>query len=226
MSWPPPNDFVEFIKLVNNDGEEVDFDPESLKDTEETAEKTRFAGHCLIWCRTEAKQNQNQFKNFESVSFKAYLNMHLRFDGKFGYPGGMIDPGETIIQGVEREILEETNLKVKLSSDDFIAAMIKDSNRIKDGKMYEKIKTYFFTKEIDEKSFLEFEENIRKAKDFGVEILGNIRIPLYTFRDIYGFPVFLTNSFAGTAKSQLLLAIYRHKLLTPEEIISAYKVHH
>ena len=99
--------------------------------------------------------------------------MHLRFDGKLGYPGGMIDPGETIIQGVEREILEETNLKVKLTPQDFIVAMQQDYSRTKNGKVYEKIKLYFFAKEIDEKSYLEFEEESRKAKHFGEEVISN-----------------------------------------------------
>ena len=100
--------------------------------------------------------------------------MHLRFDGKLGYPGGMIDPGETIIQGVEREILEETNLKVKITPKDFIAAMQQNYSRTKNGKSYEKIKLYFFAKEIDEKSFVEFEEESRKAKHFGEEVINKL----------------------------------------------------
>ena len=65
--------------------------------------------------------------------------MHLRFDGKLGYPGGIIDPGETIIEGVQREILEETNLKMKLTPDDFVASMEEEYKAIRHGKEYEKI---------------------------------------------------------------------------------------
>ena len=133
--------------------------------------------------------------------------MHLRFDGKLGYPGGIIDPGETIIEGVQREILEETNLKMKLTPDDFVASMEEEYKAIRHGKEYEKIKLYFFSKEIDEENFLKFEDESRQAKHFGIEILGHIRAPLYRFRQTEGLPRFLTNSFAGTAKVQLLLAI-------------------
>ena len=152
--------------------------------------------------------------------------MHWRFDGKLGYPGGIIDPGETIIEGVEREILEETNLKMKLTPDDFVASMEQEYKAIRHGKEYEKIKLYFFAKEIDEKSFLKFEDESRQAKHFGIEILGHIRAPLYRLRQTEGLPRFLTNSFAGTAKAQLLLAICKNNLLAIDEIISAYKVHH
>ena len=152
--------------------------------------------------------------------------MHLRFDGKLGYPGGIIDPGETIIEGVQREILEETNLKMKLTPDDFVASMEEEYKAIRHGKEYEKIKLYFFSKEIDEENFLKFEDESRQAKHFGIEILGHIRAPLYRFRQTEGLPRFLTNSFAGTAKVQLLLAICKNNLLAIDEIISAYKVHH
>lgn len=152
--------------------------------------------------------------------------MHLRFDGKLGYPGGIIDPGETIIQGVEREILEETMLKTTLTENDFVASMEQEYKVIRHGKEYEKIKLYFFTKEIEEEAFLKFEDQSRQAEHFGIEILGNIRAPIYTYQETRGFPQFLCNNFAGTAIPQLLLGIYKNNLLSVDEIMSAYKVLH
>ena len=66
-SWPPPDDYVDFIKGVANTTQ-ITFDSESLNETEETVAKTRYAGHCLIWCRANKHC-------FESVSFKAFLNV-------------------------------------------------------------------------------------------------------------------------------------------------------
>ena len=33
--------------------------------------------------------------------------MHIRFDGSFGFPGGLIDDGEDVITGLNRELEEE-----------------------------------------------------------------------------------------------------------------------
>lgn len=33
--------------------------------------------------------------------------MHLRFDGTFGFPGGLLEPEEDVIDGLNREMAEE-----------------------------------------------------------------------------------------------------------------------
>jgi len=33
--------------------------------------------------------------------------MQMRFDGKLGFPGGMIDQGEDVLPGMNRELVEE-----------------------------------------------------------------------------------------------------------------------
>ena len=68
-SWPPSSEYVDFIKGVANYSE-ITFDPEALNETEGTVAKTRYAGHCLIWCRADKHC-------FESVSFKAFLNVSI-----------------------------------------------------------------------------------------------------------------------------------------------------
>jgi U8 snoRNA-decapping enzyme len=36
--------------------------------------------------------------------------MQMRFDGRLGFPGGIVDPGERIVEGLNRELLEEIAL--------------------------------------------------------------------------------------------------------------------
>lgn len=36
--------------------------------------------------------------------------------GKWICPGGRLEPGETIREGIEREVMEETNLRIRLTS--------------------------------------------------------------------------------------------------------------
>ena len=51
------------------------------------------------------------------------------------------------------------------------------------------------------------------------QTLGIFRVPLFTLEDGFsGFPVFLNNMFAGSARSQLLVTLERRKILTSDEI--------
>ena len=72
------------------------------------------------------------------------------------------------------------------------------------------------------------EENSKKAEHFGSEILGNIRVPLYTlpWNEKDGFPAFLTNSFVSTGKLQFLLALYKNDIITSEEIMKSHQLFH
>ena len=36
--------------------------------------------------------------------------LQLRFDGLLGFPGGLVDPGENVVKGLNRELQEEINL--------------------------------------------------------------------------------------------------------------------
>ncbi|KAA0183280.1 hypothetical protein HAZT_HAZT002995 [Hyalella azteca] len=40
-------------------------------------------------------------------TYNAAVMMHLRFDGTFGFPGGLINRGEDILDGLTRELKEE-----------------------------------------------------------------------------------------------------------------------
>ena len=159
--------------------------------------------------------------------------MHLRFDGKLGFPGGIIDGNETVIDGVTREIKEEMNIDVKLCPEDFVSLETVEYHRQKHDKVWNKMNLYFFAKEMDESTFLQMEEKCRKAQHFGIEVLGTIRAPLHQWTNATnaeqkpeGFPLFLTHTFAGNAKGQLLLALNKHKIMTEENLISAYKMYH
>jgi 8-oxo-dGTP pyrophosphatase MutT (NUDIX family) len=50
---------------------------------------------------------------FDDTGDKVLLTRR-RDNGEWCLPGGMIDPGETVAEGCEREFLEETNLRVRI----------------------------------------------------------------------------------------------------------------
>ena len=103
--------------------------------------------------------------------------MQLRFDGKFGFPGGFVDPGETVLEAVNREMFEEMNIDPKMvtiTKDDFLASSIHEKKDDKFGKNYDKIKGFTFAKQIDEITFNKIEESSRKAEHFGTEVRSTL----------------------------------------------------
>ena len=41
--------------------------------------------------------------------------MQVRFDGLLGFPGGLVDPGETVEVGLNRELVEEIALDEQIT---------------------------------------------------------------------------------------------------------------
>jgi len=74
----------------------------SWEEAEETTDIVR-AAHCAFWCKPETK-------TLRDTPIKALLMMQLRFDGLLGFPGGLIDAGENILEGLNRELREEMAL--------------------------------------------------------------------------------------------------------------------
>ncbi len=59
---------------------------------------------------------------------------------------------------------------------------------------------------------------------FRSEVMGNFRVPLFTLQDGFrGFPQFLTNSFAGSSREQLLIGLRKTGIMTQSEIEVAVK---
>ena len=67
--WPPPKEFTDFVE---SNFCKVNFDPKALDENEENSVKTRFAGHCLIWCKTLLSTSE---LSDEPIHFKALLNV-------------------------------------------------------------------------------------------------------------------------------------------------------
>ena len=94
--------------------------------------------------------------------------MQLRFDGALGFPGGLIDPGEAIVDGLNRECSEELGLEPKhfVSEEDlvFSAFTTKSSPR------WPRLELHAFAKEVSSQDYQRIEQNVFNAKDFGDEV--------------------------------------------------------
>lgn len=45
-----------------------------------------------------------------AIILYSFFKMQVRFDGTIGFPGGLIDPGEDVVTGLNRELKEELGL--------------------------------------------------------------------------------------------------------------------
>ena len=94
-----------------------------------------------------------------------------------GFPGGHIDKGEHIETALNREILEEMG-------EGNPVILEKDWSCQYSPK--EKLLVHFYCKEVDRTEVLELKKRGRSAKEYDFEILGLIRVLLYTRKINYG----------------------------------------
>ena len=144
--------------------------------------------------------------------------MTLRSDGTFGFPGGFVDPGETLEMAVNREILEEIGTE-----------LIGELRIVESDHMYScenpknSFVLHFYCKRLPAEKYLEIERNASTAVHFGCETMGLIRVPLRILKNGKGLPNFLRNQFAGNAKEQLLRGLKAQKLVSDEKVDT---IHH
>ncbi|XP_054716053.1 U8 snoRNA-decapping enzyme-like [Uloborus diversus] len=194
-------DHLSMIKSENN-YTQISFQ-ESLED-----KGFLHAVHCCIYSLMKSESVGN------NVS-RALVQMILRSDGRFGFPGGKVDEGEDVLTALNRELIEEINLNSKYF---FTQANYLFTHRVVGKSMY----LHFYAKEVLPEDLLKIEKDILNGSAYGQEILGLFRVPTYTEEDNYkGFPAFLSNNFAANSKLQLLNFLLHAKVLCGEEIDKA-----
>ena len=96
--------------------------------------------------------------------------MQMRFDGKMGFPGGLIDPGENVVNGLNRELDEEINLdleKHSIKADDFLFCHY--TSNVNDPQTSSRIRI-FFAKDVTKAEFENIEKRSLDAKEYGIEV--------------------------------------------------------
>ncbi|XP_014281189.1 U8 snoRNA-decapping enzyme [Halyomorpha halys] len=167
------------------------------------------AAHCMIYAL-------NSKPVMKAYLPKASILMQLRFDGHFGFPGGVVEKGETPEEAVAREMEEEMGIlrhNFRIFPEDHVVTHYSEEKDLL---------LHFFTKEVSLNRLLNIEATAVKGDYYGEEVMGIVRIPLYTMADGFrGFPAFLSHGFIGNSKEQLLHALVAKELFTSEEIQTA-----
>ncbi|XP_069842471.1 U8 snoRNA-decapping enzyme [Dendropsophus ebraccatus] len=171
----------------------------------------RHACHVMLYSPTTAKL-------FDRIPIRYVILMMMRFDGRLGFPGGFVDTRDaTLEDGLNRELLEElgsTFNTLKVTEKDYKSSQVRE--------FPQKGVTHFYTKELKLEEIAAIEKEGVCAKDHGLEVMGLVRVPLYTLRDGFGgLPAFLSNNFIGNSKSQLLYGLRTLRLLREDQIQDA-----
>ncbi|XP_055425672.1 U8 snoRNA-decapping enzyme isoform X2 [Bubalus kerabau] len=148
---------------------------------------------------------------FGRIPLRYAVLMQMRFDGRLGFPGGFVDLRDGSLEdGLNRELGEELGEAAgafRVERTDYRSSHAGSRPRVV---------AHFYTKLLTLEQLTAVEMGAPRARDHGLEVLGLVRVPLYTLRDgVGGLPAFLENTFIGNAREQLLEAIQNLGLLEP-----------
>ncbi|XP_074990913.1 U8 snoRNA-decapping enzyme-like [Calonectris borealis] len=131
--------------------------------------------------------------------------MQLRFDGRFGFPGGLVEPGEESLEaGLHRELREELGpaaAGLRLRPRHHRSAKVWPAGGTGSGSDAGLV-THFYIRRLRLEELVAIERGGPRAPEHGLEVQGLVRVPLGG-----GLPAFLRHRFAGDAREQLLGAL-------------------
>lgn len=122
--------------------------------------------------------------------------MNLRSDGTFGFPGGKLEKGENLRQGIAREVMEEIAYEIDIKKLKPLANFDKDDKKI-----------YTFKYEVNFKTLLNIRNNAVNATHSLGEVSGYNLIHCINYAENKGFQSFINNNFCETSRSELIMLL-------------------
>ena len=90
--------------------------------------------------------------------------MNMRFDGYIGFPGGVVEKGESICEGLKRELKEEIGLDIAECETSELQHMM--SHVVHRTKLC----LHFYVMKVSVKRLIEIERNMLTASEYGSEV--------------------------------------------------------
>ncbi|XP_019363073.1 PREDICTED: protein syndesmos [Gavialis gangeticus] len=140
--------------------------------------------------------------------------MQMRFDGLLGFPGGFVDRRYWSLEDGLNRVLGLGLGCVRLMEADYLCSHLTEGPH--------RVVAHFYARQVTLEELHAVEINAVHSRDHGLEVMGMVRVPLYTQKDrMGGLPNFLGNSFVGTAKFQLLFALKVLNMVPEEKLAEA-----
>uniref|UniRef100_A0A8B9IH27 Nudix hydrolase 16 like 1 n=1 Tax=Anser cygnoides TaxID=8845 RepID=A0A8B9IH27_ANSCY len=142
----------------------------------------------------------------------ALLQMQMRFDGLLGFPGGFVDRRYWSLEDGLNRVLGLGLGCVRLTEADYLCSHLTEGPH--------RVVAHFYARQLTLEELHTIEISAVHSRDHGLEVMGMVRVPLYTQKDrMGGLPNFLGNSFVGTAKFQLLFALKILNMVPEEKLV-------
>uniref|UniRef100_A0A8C0BF06 Nudix hydrolase 16 like 1 n=1 Tax=Buteo japonicus TaxID=224669 RepID=A0A8C0BF06_9AVES len=137
--------------------------------------------------------------------------MQMRFDGLLGFPGGFVDRRYWSLEDGLNRVLGLGLGCVRLTEADYLCSHLTEGPH--------RVVAHFYARQLTLEELHTIEISAVHSRDHGLEVMGMVRVPLYTQKDrMGGLPNFLGNSFVGTAKFQLLFALKILNMVTSASV--------
>ncbi|NXL67563.1 TIRR protein, partial [Chordeiles acutipennis] len=140
--------------------------------------------------------------------------MQMRFDGLLGFPGGFVDRRYWSLEDGLNRVLGLGLGCVRLTEADYLCSHLTEGPH--------RVVAHFYARQLTLEELHTIEISAVHSRDHGLEVMGMVRVPLYTQKDrMGGLPNFLSNAFVGTAKFQLLFALKILNMVPEEKLAEA-----
>ncbi|TFK03424.1 cyclin-D1-binding protein 1 [Platysternon megacephalum] len=151
---------------------------------------------------------------FGRIPLRYAVLMQMRFDGLLGFPGGFVDRRYWSLEDGLNRVLGLGLGCVRLTEADYLCSHLTEGPH--------RVVAHFYARQLTLEELHTIEICAVHSRDHGLEVMGMVRVPLYTQKDrMGGLPNFLGNSFIGTAKFQLLFALKVLNMVPEEKLAEA-----
>ncbi|XP_010214296.1 PREDICTED: protein syndesmos [Tinamus guttatus] len=131
-----------------------------------------------------------------------------------GFPGGFVDRRYWSLEDGLNRVLGLGLGCVRLTEADYLCSHLTEGPH--------RVVAHFYARQLTLEELHTIEISAVHSRDHGLEVMGMVRVPLYTQKDrMGGLPNFLGNSFVGTAKFQLLFALKILNMVPEEKLAEA-----
>lgn len=138
----------------------------------------------------------------------------MRFDGLLGFPGGFVDRRFWSLEDGLNRVLGLGLGCLRLTEADYLSSHLTEGPH--------RVVAHLYARQLTLEQLHAVEISAVHSRDHGLEVLGLVRVPLYTQKDrVGGFPNFLSNAFTSTAKYQLLFALKVLNMMPEEKLAEA-----